>query len=293
MATPRDVMRSPMSIVDRIAAIEGLDGVADKAAEVVKTVTSNLGRGVTNGLHGTWLGHPLHPALTDVPLGAWSVTFCADLLEMAGARRFMAVADTSVAVGLAGAVGSIATGWNDWQHTYGRSRRIGLVHALLNGMVTVAYTGSMAARMSGNRGRGKFLSMTGYAMSGLSAYLGGVLVYSEGIGVDHARGVTAPPEFKRVMLESDLPQGQPQLAEIDGSRLLLLRRGNDVSAIAESCAHLGGPLSEGELNGDVITCPWHGSRFNVRTGELIDGPSVYPQPCFTARIYDGWVEVRQ
>jgi nitrite reductase/ring-hydroxylating ferredoxin subunit/uncharacterized membrane protein len=290
MAVSRD---AAPSIVDRIARIEALDGLADQAAGIVSGVTSTLGRGVTNALHGTWLGHPLHPVLTDIPLGAWSVTFLADVLEIAGAQQLGAVGDTSLGVGLAGAAASIATGWNDWQHTSGGARRIGLVHALMNGTATIAYGASMTARLSGNRGRGKLLSMTGFAISGMSAYLGGVLVYSEGIGVDHARGVNVPPEFTRIMLESDLPEGQARLADENGARLLLLRRGNDVSAIAESCAHLGGPLSEGELSGDVITCPWHGSRFNVRTGELMDGPSVYPQPCFTARIRDGWIEVRQ
>jgi nitrite reductase/ring-hydroxylating ferredoxin subunit len=282
-----------MSIVEHIANLESLDALADRASQVVRGVTSGLGRPAANALHGTWLGHPLHPALTDVPLGAWTVTFVADLLEAAGWKPARNVGDTSVAVGLAGAAAAAATGWNDWQHTSGRSRRIGLVHAALNGAVVLTYAASMAARKSSNRGRGIVLSMSGFAISGLSAYLGGVLVYSEGIGVDHARGVTAPPDFKRVMLLTDLPNGQPRRVEIDGARILLMRRGDRVSAIAESCAHLGGPLSEGELDGDVITCPWHGSRFDVQTGELIDGPSVYPQPRFNTRVRDGWIEVKQ
>jgi nitrite reductase/ring-hydroxylating ferredoxin subunit/uncharacterized membrane protein len=284
--------QAPMSIVELIAGQESLDTIAERAAQIVRGVMSRLGRPTTNAMHGTWLGHPLHPALTDVPLGAWSVTFVADLLEMSGWKRSAGVGDASAAVGLAGAAAAAFTGWNDWQHTYGRSRRIGLVHGLLNSAIAALYTGSMMSRKSGNRGRGMFFSMSGFALSGLSAYLGGVLVYSEGIGVDHARGVTAPPEFKRVMLLTDLPNGQPRRAELDGARFLLMRRSDRVTAIAESCAHLGGPLSEGELAGDVITCPWHGSRFNVETGELIDGPSVYPQPRFETRVRDGWVEVK-
>ena len=285
--------QAPMSIVELIAGQESLDGVAERTSQVVRIVTSWLGRPVANAMHGTWLGHPLHPALTDVPLGAWSVSFVADLCEMAGWKRSAGVGDTSLAVGLAGAAAAAATGWNDWQHTSGRARRIGLVHGLLNGTIALLYTGSMLSRKSGHRGRGIALSMSGFALSGLSAYLGGVLVYSEGIGVDHARGVTAPPDYKRVMLLTDLPSGQPRRAEIDGARFLLMRRGERVSAIAESCAHQGGPLSEGKLDGDAVTCPWHGSRFNVETGELIDGPSVYPQPRFETRVRDGWIEVKQ
>jgi nitrite reductase/ring-hydroxylating ferredoxin subunit/uncharacterized membrane protein len=293
MAMSRNAAQLPMSVTERIGNFEQLDGLADRVSQVVGDVTTQLGRGARNVLHGTWLGHPLHPILTDVPLGAWSVTFLADLLELGSMRSFSKVGDSTVAVGLAGAAAAIVAGWNDWQYTSGSSRRIGLVHGLLNGSVTMAYLASIAARKSGHRGRGIVFSMTGFAISNVSAYLGGALVFSEGIGVDHAKGTSLPPEFKRVMLEADLPDGQVRKAELNGARILLFRRGDQVSAIAESCAHLGGPLSEGELDGDVITCPWHGSRFNVCTGELLDGPSVYPQPSFTARTSEGWVEVRQ
>ncbi|MFN0071417.1 MAG: Rieske 2Fe-2S domain-containing protein [Chloroflexota bacterium] len=292
MSTSRYETRTAVTMLDRIAELDRLDGLADRAQSIATKVAETLGRPAINALHGTWLGHPLHPVLTDVPLGAWSATFIFDLMEPSSGPRARLGGDISLAVGLAGAFGAILTGWNDWRHTSGRARRLGVVHGLLNGAATLLYSGSLIGRMTGARSHGRTLSMVGFGISSASAYLGGALVYGEGIGVDHARGVSAPPDFRRVMLEADLPDGTPRRVELDGSRLLLYRRGESVSVIAETCAHLGGPLSEGSVSDDIVTCPWHGSRFSLRTGQVIDGPSVFSQPCFEARARSGWIEVR-
>src|SRR4029077_19553365 len=101
----------------------------------------DAGRRVRDFLHGTWLGHPLHPALTDIPLGAWTTALA---LDAAGDRsRGMArAADTAMGVGIAGAVGAAVTGLTDWHHTTGGDRRLGLGHAMLNTAALALYVTS-------------------------------------------------------------------------------------------------------------------------------------------------------
>ena len=73
---------------------------------------------------------------------------------------------------------------------------------------------------------------------------------------------------------------------------MLIRRAGRIYALADSCAHLGGPLSEGQVDGLSIRCPWHGSRFDLEEGGVLEGPSTFPQPCFEIRVRAGQIEVR-
>src|SRR5437868_13543809 len=252
------------------------------------------GRQVKNILHGTWMGHPLHVILTDIPIGAWTVAIVFDALDSMGARRQYSVgADTAVAFGLAGAVGAAATGLTDWQDIDPPARRIGLVHGLLNVASVALFGSSFLMRRRGNRAAGRGLAALGYVVSVAAARLGGNLVYGQKVGVDHSASEKLPNEFTAVLSQSDLGDGKPVRAEHNGTTILLVRRGSQIFALAETCSHLGGPLSEGKLDGDVIQCPWHGSRFSIRDGHVVDGPAVHPQPCLEARIQNGQIEVRK
>jgi len=257
----------------------------------------NAGRAVKNFLHGTWLGHPLHPALTDVPLGAWTTALVFDTLD-AGSRGWpwqtaaRRRADDAILVGIVGAVGAALAGLTDWQHTNGTARRTGLAHAALNTVALGLYTGSLVVRRRGSRGAGRSLAVAGFGMVMASAWLGGRLVYRERVGVDHAQR-EEPEGFLRALRESELREGQPVRAEIDGLRVVLVKRNGRVYAIGERCSHLGGPLAEGEVRDDSIVCPWHGSRFALADGRVLDGPATMPQPCFETRLRDGFVEVRR
>ena len=82
-------------------------------------------------------------------------------------------------------------------------------------------------------------------------------------------------------------------AEVNGLRVVLVRRAARVYALGERCSHLGGPLAEGEVRDEAIVCPWHGSRFALEDGRVLDGPATMPQPCFETRVRDGFVEVRR
>jgi nitrite reductase/ring-hydroxylating ferredoxin subunit/uncharacterized membrane protein len=258
------------------------------------------GRTIRNALHGTWLGHPLHPVMTDVPLGAWTAALVLDTLEArerGGGRRGLARgADAAVAVGLAGAAGAAVTGVTDWHQTSGAARTKGLVHGLLNTAATTLYVGSLVARVRGARSAGRSLAFAGYAVSMAAAYLGGDLVYRERIGVDHAPrvgdGWDPPREWTDVAAESLLADGRAHRVDVAGEPVMLVRRGPRICALANTCSHLGGPLDEGRVDGETVVCPWHGSRFSLEDGRVIDGPATHAQPCLPARARDGRIEVK-
>jgi nitrite reductase/ring-hydroxylating ferredoxin subunit/uncharacterized membrane protein len=273
-----------------------LDPTADALQPAVKLAFEALGpakRGVKNFLHGTWLGHPLHPVMTDIPLGAWTATLLLDALSDDRGRSGIArAADASLALGLAGALGSAVTGLADWSETDARPRRLGVAHAALNVGATLLFTASLFSRGRGSRGAGRGLAITGYLATIAAAYLGGELVYHEQIGVDHSSGRELPEKFTPLLPDEDLPEGKLKRVLYKETPLLLVRRGDSVYALAETCAHLGGPLSEGKLEGDTVVCPWHASRFTLESGEVVDGPSAFPQPCLKTRIRNGQIEVK-
>jgi nitrite reductase/ring-hydroxylating ferredoxin subunit len=125
-----------------------------------------------------------------------------------------------------------------------------------------------------------------------SAYLGGRLVYQHRIGVDHADR-RRPEGFTRAVRADELREGQPRRAEVEGVAIVLVRRGDRIHALGERCSHLGGPLSEGHVQDGSIVCPWHGSRFALEDGRVLDGPATIPQPCLETRVREGYVEVRR
>jgi nitrite reductase/ring-hydroxylating ferredoxin subunit/uncharacterized membrane protein len=279
--------------LDRQSWLESTAAVLQPA---IKGFFDGLGparRGVKNFLHGTWLEHPFHPVMTDLPLGAWTATLLLDATDDGGPRSGVArAADASLALGLAGAAGAAVTGLTDWAETDARPRRLGVAHAVLNTCAALAFTGSLLSRKSGRRSAGRGLALAGYAAMIAAAWVGGELVYHEQIGVDHSSGRELPDTFTPVLADSDLPEGGPQRAMYKETPLLLVRQGSRVYCLAETCAHLGGPLSEGKLEGRTIVCPWHASRFDIATGEAIDGPTAFPQPCLETRVRKGQIEVR-
>jgi nitrite reductase/ring-hydroxylating ferredoxin subunit len=126
-----------------------------------------------------------------------------------------------------------------------------------------------------------------------AAHLGGKMIYEHRVGVDRTSGQTFPEEYVAVLPEAALAESKPTRAMYQKTPILLVRRGAHVFALAETCSHFSGPLSEGKLEGDSIVCPWHSSRFALSDGHVIDGPAVHPQPCLGARIRDGNVEIRK
>jgi nitrite reductase/ring-hydroxylating ferredoxin subunit/uncharacterized membrane protein len=276
-----------------IAQSNALDVIANPLAEAVHETLERV-EPLKTALHGSWLGHPLHPVLTDIPVGAWTAALVLDASAGPGHDEgFGRATETAIAVGLAGAVGSAITGLTDWSETDGGSRRLGLVHGLINLTATGLYAASLLARRRGQQTAGRNYSAAGYALMLAGAYLGGSLVYKEQIGVNRAANLDLPETFTRLTRFDELPESQPKAAQINDTPIVIVRRGTEAFALVARCAHAGGPLAEGKVEGNTITCPWHGSTFDISTGEVVTGPSAHRQPCLQTRIIDGWVEVRK
>ena len=281
--------------LDSVTNQPWLDAVGKPLSEAVRGLFSNAGpagQTLKNVLHGVWLGHPLHPVFTDVPIGAWTTALTLDAREVAtGDRASGRAADWAVGVGLVAAVGAAVTGLNDWSETEGRSRRLGLMHGLLNLTATALVATSYALRRSGARGAGRATAVAGYGVALGAAYLGGNLVYRERIGVTHA-AVAEPEDFTPVLESHALPDDAMRKATIEDASFLVVRQRQRVCALAHPCAHLGGPLSEGTLKDGSVVCPWHGSEFSLDDGRVLNGPATEPQPCFAVREREGRIEVR-
>lgn len=250
-------------------------------------------RPVRNALDGVWLGAPLHPALTDVPVGSWTAALALDSAgALTGDRSLDAAADRVLAIGTLAALPAAATGLNDLRDLIGQSRQVAMVHAVLN-VIGLSFTSaSLACRATGKRGLGRGLSATGYMISASAAHLGGKLGYGLGIRVNRTVGQLVSQEFVAVLDAHELDGEQLREVTIGGVPVLVARTGSgEVCALANTCTHLGGPLSEGSRDGDVITCPWHGSRFDLRTGRVLEGPAVFAQPRIQAREREGKIEV--
>jgi nitrite reductase/ring-hydroxylating ferredoxin subunit/uncharacterized membrane protein len=249
---------------------------------------------IRNFLNGTWLGNPFHVVLTDVPIGAWTVALVFDALcVMRNRREFELAADTSVAIGLVAAAGTALTGVADWSDVDPPARRLGLIHGLLNIGASALFATSLALRKKKSRANGRIAAAAGYVLMSYSAHLGGKMVYEHRVGVDRTDGEAFPGEFVAVLAESELVDGKPTRAMHDGVPILLVRRGERVFALAETCSHFSGPLSEGKLVDNSIECPYHASRFALDDGHVVNGPAVHPQPCLDARSRQGKIEVRK
>jgi nitrite reductase/ring-hydroxylating ferredoxin subunit/uncharacterized membrane protein len=281
-------------VAELVGTQEWLDPVAKTLDDAVGSAfQGERGRTVKDGLNGTWLGHPLHPVLTDVPIGAWMMAQVFDGLDsIDGGHRFEDAARVCINTGLVGAVGAAVTGLTEWSDTGGQSRRIGLVHGLLNITATSLFLTSAVMRTRRRSSGAVAASTAGFAVAMASAYLGGVLVYKREIGPNHAIAGEPPEDFTRTIADVDLREGDKRRVTVGDAQVVLMRHQGQICALAERCAHQGGPLSEGELRDGTITCPWHGSTFRVADGSLVHGPSTFDQPCYETRVRDGFVEVR-
>jgi nitrite reductase/ring-hydroxylating ferredoxin subunit/uncharacterized membrane protein len=249
---------------------------------------------IRNFLNGTWLGEPLHVVLKDVPTGAWTVAMVFDVLDVALDRREFAVAaDTSVAIGIASAVGAAIAGATDWSDVDPPARRLGLIHGLLNLGGTGLFVASLLLRRGKSRTSGRILGALGYAVIGYASHLGGKMVFDHRVGVDRTDGQVFPDDFAAVLPESTLEEGKPTRAMYQNVPILLVRRGQSLFALADTCSHFGASLSGGKLDGDSIVCPYHSSRFALEDGRVLDGPAVHRQPCLEVRARDGQIEVRK
>jgi nitrite reductase/ring-hydroxylating ferredoxin subunit len=270
-----------------VAAIEDLPGLENLSEWLVNALAPITRRQkLMDLLHGRLLGHALHPALSDLPLGMWSSV---PVLDLVGDRRG---ATMLTAVGCVAAGATAATGTADWSVTYGRDRRLALVHGLANAGALALQLGSLGARLSGRTGRGRLLSVAGLAVGATAAYLGGDLVFDRALTVNHTASLSGPSEWTDVAADSDVTEGGLTAVDVDARKVLLTRVAGKVCALENTCTHSGGPLNEGTVEGGEVVCPWHGSRFRLSDGAVLGGPATFPQPQLTTRKVRGRIQIR-
>ena len=274
-----------------------VETIGEPLQQFVRSLFSNggeTGKQVKNFLNGTWLGHPLHPVLTDVPVGAWVSTSVLDTVASLTEDESMErAADITLSVGLMAAAGAAVTGLTDWADTHGQQRKLGLLHGLTMGAAVTAYTSSLLSRLLGSRSTGVAMANTGLALLTLGAYLGGDEVYDLGNNVNHTAFQHGPDTFVAVMPEADLQPDKPTKADAKGISVMLVKQSGQVYALDDTCVHAGCSLSGGKLEGASIVCPCHGSQYDLRDGSVINGPATMPEPRYEVRVQNGAIEVRQ
>jgi nitrite reductase/ring-hydroxylating ferredoxin subunit len=243
---------------------------------------------------GRWAGHSVHAALSDLPIGLWSGSIVLDTLgkDVPANGSRMGPAGTLSAAGLLAAAATAATGVTDWTVSDGDDRRVGLFHGLLNLAGTTLQAASLAARLAGHRGPARALSVTSMGVTAAAGFVGGHLVQGRAVMVNRVATTTGPGRWVRAMSDADLPDGGVAGVVVEGRQVLLHRSGGELHAVDDLCSHAGGLLNRGDITDCIVTCPLHGSRFDVRDGHIVRGPAHHPQPVLPTRIRNGWIEVR-
>ncbi len=284
-------------------ANQRLERFYDGLQGFINTLVGARGKGkhpIKTLLNGTWLGHPLHPVITDVAIGGAVLAAVADVawlafpVTLAWAPR---MAEVAVIAGIAGMLGSFLSGWTDWSDTYGRERSTGILHGILNTLALILYSISVVLRLSDPAGQsivGAILGFIGLGIITFAAYLGGDLVFKLGVNVNHTAFEHGADDFVPVGALADIPDNQLTRVVADGVPVVLVRHGDKIAAIAATCTHAGGPLDEGELlPNDVVKCPWHGSRFRMSNGRVVDGPATVSEPVYLVRVENGQVALKR
>jgi nitrite reductase/ring-hydroxylating ferredoxin subunit/uncharacterized membrane protein len=283
--------RATGRILSRIERDERLDPLAQSLTKAVQKLVPE--GPVRDLLHGVPLGHPTHPFLVQIPLGAWTSAAVLDALPFGW---FPATA--LIGVGTASAVPAAITGSVDWSTGHPEQQRVGIVHWAANATAIVLYTASLGARLTGHKKVGKRLALAGFAAVSVGGYLGGHIAYRQASGANHTESVPhlVKEGWHDVAALDELPERQPARRLVNDVPVMLYRDGGDVQVIADACSHLSGPLSDGEVTADpefgaCVTCPWHGSTFALADGAVVHGPATSPQPHFDTRVRAGRVEV--
>jgi nitrite reductase/ring-hydroxylating ferredoxin subunit/uncharacterized membrane protein len=274
-------------LVKRIEDATALDDLSHPLADLAGRATRP--DPVKNALSGTWLGHQLHPMLTDVPIGAWVM---AAALDWTAGRAGAKAARRLVGLGVLAALPAAATGASDWSETYGAEQRVGVVHALSNLTGTALQSGSWIARRRGRRLTGMALSVAGLGVTLGAAYLGGHLSFIRGVGVNHTAFERTVTEWTDVAAVSELTPDKALRVSAGGVPVMLVQHDGTLRALSATCVHAGGPLDEGDVLDGCVRCPWHSSRFALADGRVVRGPAASDQPAWEVRIEDGRVHVR-
>ena len=250
----------------------------------------NLALEVLHG--GRWAGHPLHPALSDLPIGLWTGATLLDAADRGPAPRGIDAAGVLSAAGIVAAGATALTGLSDWTVSNEQDRRVGLFHGLLNTVALGLQCASLGTWVAGHRGTARALGAAGLTVTVAAGYLGGHLVFTKGVMVSRVAWAIGPRRWVRAIPEADVPDDSPVAVEAEGRQVMLYRHRGNLYALDNICSHAGGLLSRGAVADLTVTCPLHGSRFTLSDGCIVRGPASQPQPVLRTRIRNGWIEVR-
>lgn len=240
-------------------------------------------------LAGTWLGHPLHALLTDVPIGALTLVIVLDIIGQPAA------ADVALLVGVLSMLAAALAGYADYSTTDGAARVRATIHSTLMLIALVVYVVSLGIRASGPTSRTLpiVLSIIGYLILAGGAFVGGDVVFALGNVVDRHAWRSSGTKWQPLEV-GEIAEGTVVKAKVGAQALVLVRSGDTIQALHDQCAHAGGPLSAGTIVDGCVECPWHGSRFEIATGNRRRGPTVYDQPRYEVRVAEsGGYEARR
>jgi nitrite reductase/ring-hydroxylating ferredoxin subunit/uncharacterized membrane protein len=277
-------------LAERIGELSALDGPSEKVAKKVRGLLD--AGAVKDAVSGTSLGHPLHPLLTDVPIGSWT---SATVLDFVGGKQSRDAAERLIAVGIAAAVPTAMTGTSDWADTTPADdtvRRIGAVHAVANIAGLLLYGASLGARRRQQHKRGVLLGLAGMGAVAAGGHLGGHLSYEKGVGVQQTAFQDLPDDWTATVAEGDVREDEPTGGSAGDLPVVLVRHEGQIRALADRCTHRGGSLSQGSIEDGCVKCPLHDSLFRLSDGAVIRGPATSPEPALDVRVRDGTVEVR-
>ena len=281
-----------MAWVDRLGWLRTLsDRMAAVLVPVRERHQDNLVLELTHG--GRWIGHPIHPALSDLPIGLWTGVMLLDVIDRDPApRRGLDAAGMLSAAGILAAGATALTGLSDWTVSNDEDRRVGLFHGILNTVALGLQGASLGTRMAGRRSTARALGAASLTVTAAAGYLGGHLVFTKGVMVNRVAWAVGPRRWTRALQEADLPDDSPTAVEAEGRHVMLYRHDGSLYAIDNICSHAGGLLSRGTIADLTVTCPLHGARFALADGCVGRGPASQPQPVLPTRIRNGWIEVR-
>lgn len=242
-------------------------------------------------LHGTWLGHPVHPMITDVPIGALIIGTVLDLVGQPTGATW------AIGIGFVSMLAAALAGYADYIDLSGAGKRIGSLHSTSMLIAATLYLVSLGARLGWwpiAADGAAWIAGIGLVFVLVGAYLGGDLVFNLGSQVDRHAWRGGGTKWQAIDLDS-IPEDKLTKAKAGAQTLVMVRRGEKIFALHDTCSHQGCSLAEGKLidEGRRVECKCHGSRFELADGSVNRGPAVFPQPHYEVRHSEGKIEVKR
>jgi nitrite reductase/ring-hydroxylating ferredoxin subunit/uncharacterized membrane protein len=279
-----------------------LDRLSTNLQALINTLLGARGKGrhpIKTLLNGSWLGHPLHPMITDIAIGGIVLAVVSDIAWLAFPVTSVwapRTAELTLIAGVVGMIGSFVTGWTDWSDTYGPERNAGILHGSLNTLALLLAGAAVVLQLQQASGKSLVAAILTFISVGLIAvagFVGGELVFKFGTNVNHTAYEHGTDDYQTVGPLANLTENQLTRVVVNDVPVVLLRHGERVAALAATCTHAGGPLDEGMLLPGDVQCPWHASRFRFQDGKIVDGPATVNQPVYDVQIVDGIVAVKR